>query len=272
MLQHYHDVAWGATGFHVFPAIDLRGGRVVRLRRGDFDQETTYGDDPVATAVGFAEAGARWLHIVDLDGARAGEPVQTDIVAAVTASLPHGVATQVAGGLRTAVAIDHAFAAGASRVVLGTAALRDPSFAAEAVGRHGSDRVAVALDVRDGLAVGEGWRDGADGVDAAVALCRLADLGVTLFAATAIDRDGVLAGPDLALLRRLVDLDRGGIIASAGISSVGDLLAARAIGCVGGIVGRALYEGRLDLREALATLDGPAPRDPTALPRPDEPA
>lgn len=241
--------------FELLPAIDLRAGRVVRLRQGDFAQATVYGDDPVAVARRFAGEGALWLHIVDLDGARAGEPRQADAIRAIVAAVGDGVACEVAGGLRETAAVDAAFEMGAARVVIGTAALRDPSFAGRLVSRHGAARVVVALDVRDGLAVGDGWRQRTVEVPADEILARLADEGVSTFAVTAIERDGILEGPDLGLLGRLVGLGRGRIIASAGISSVADLHAVRELGCSGAIVGRALYEDRLTVAEAVAALD-----------------
>ena len=142
-------------------------------------------------------------------------------------------------------------------MVVGTAALGRPGFAAELARTFGPGRVVVALDVRDGLAVGEGWRAGAPGVPVGPALVRLADEGVTVFEVTAIDRDGGLRGPDLALLEGLVRLERGRIIASGGIRSIDDLLAVRTLGCTGAIVGRALYDGSLDLRAAIAALRQP---------------
>jgi phosphoribosylformimino-5-aminoimidazole carboxamide ribotide isomerase len=225
-------------------------GRVVRLVEGDFERATDYGDDPVAVARQFASAGARTLHVVDLDGAREGSPLQLDAVTAIAAADVARI--EVAGGLRFAADVAAAFASGADRVVVGTRAVGDPSFAAELVARHGATRIVVALDVRDGLAVGHGWRRGAPGVGADDALQGLADAGIVTFEVTAIDRDGRLEGPDLVLLRRLVALAQGEIVASGGIASVDDLRAVRDLGCTGGIVGRALYEGRLDLAEAIA--------------------
>jgi len=237
--------------FELLPAIDLRAGRVVRLRRGDFDRETVFDDDPIAVAERFAEAGATWIHLVDLDGARAGRPVQAGLVARIVERVGERTRCQVAGGLRTVEAVATALAAGAARVVVGTAVLEDPDLAGELVGRHGAERIVVALDVRDGLALGEAWRPGAAGRPVEAALEALAQVGVARFAVTAIERDGLLAGPDLGLLGRLVALDRGAIIASGGISSIADLHAARRLGCAGAIVGRALYEGQLELGEAL---------------------
>ena len=147
--------------------------------------------------------------------------------------------------------VDAALAAGAARAVVGTAALRDPAFAGRLVATHGSERIVVAIDVRDGLALGEGWRAGAAGVRAEDALTMLADQGVTTFEATAIDRDGLLTGPDLDLLGRLVALGRGQVIASGGVASVADIRAVRELGCAGAILGRALYEGRIDLASAI---------------------
>jgi phosphoribosylformimino-5-aminoimidazole carboxamide ribotide isomerase len=239
-----------AAAFDVLPAIDLRDGHVVRLVRGDFARETEYGNDPVAIAERFVDGGARWLHVVDLDGARNPAKRQLDLVAAIVAAVGDRARVEVAGGLRDEGAVVSALAAGAARAVVGTAAIADPALAGRLVATHGAARIAVALDVRDGLAVGHGWRPGAPGVPVAEAMAHLADVGVTTFEVTAIDRDGTLEGPDLDLLARLVALLRGAVIASAGISSADDLRAVRALGCRGAIVGRALYEARLTLAEA----------------------
>jgi phosphoribosylformimino-5-aminoimidazole carboxamide ribotide isomerase len=240
-----------ASGFEVLPAIDLRGGRVVRLQQGDFDRETTYGDDPISVALAFADAGATWIHVVDLDGARTGERAQRATTGRLLAAVGDRLRCQLAGGLRAADAAADALADGAARVVIGTAALRDPALAGRLVLEHGPEHIVVALDVRNNLAVGEGWRDAAGGLEPAEALRRLADLGVEIFAVTAIDRDGLLEGPDLALLSSLVSIGRGRVIASGGISSIDDLRAVRSLGCSGAIIGRALYEGRLDLADAI---------------------
>jgi phosphoribosylformimino-5-aminoimidazole carboxamide ribotide isomerase len=242
--------------FDLLPAIDLRGGHVVRLLRGDFEHETVYADDPVAVAGRFVEEGARWLHVVDLDGARDPAARQLDLVAAIVAGVGERARVEVAGGLRTDAAVDEMLRAGAARAVVGTAALEDAALAARLVAAHGADRVAVALDVRDGLAVGHGWRPGASGVPVEEALTRLAAAGVTTFEVTTIDRDGTLGGPDLDLLARLVAQGMGAIIASAGIATLGDLRVVRGLGCAGAIVGRALYEGRLSLPEAIAEAAG----------------
>jgi phosphoribosylformimino-5-aminoimidazole carboxamide ribotide isomerase len=240
--------------FELLPAIDLRGGQVVRLRQGDFAQETAYDSDPVAVASRFAGVGATWIHVVDLDGARAGEPLQLALAASIVAELHGQARVEVGGGLRTVEAVAGALGTGAARAAVGTAALRDPGFAASLVARHGADRIVASIDVRDGVALGDGWRQGAPGVPVVEAVRMLASSGVETFEVTAIERDGLLEGPDLALLRTLVDLGMGRIIASGGVSSVEDVLAVQAAGCGGAIVGRAIYEGRIDLAGLLDVL------------------
>lgn len=240
--------------FELLPAIDLRGGQVVRLRQGDFARETAYDGDPVSVASRFAALGASWIHVVDLDGARAGEPRQLGIAAAIIAETHGRARVEVGGGLRTVEAVAGALGTGAARVAIGTAALRDPSFAASLVARYGADRIVASIDIRDGLALGDGWREGAPGVPAIDAIETLAAGGIDTFEVTAIERDGLMEGPDLALLRALVGLGRGRIIASGGVSSIDDVLAVQAAGCGGAIVGRAIYEGGIDLARLLDTL------------------
>jgi phosphoribosylformimino-5-aminoimidazole carboxamide ribotide isomerase len=247
----------GLARFDLIAAIDLRGGRVVRLREGDFARETAYSDDPVAVARDFVERGVRWLHVVDLDGARAGEPRHGEVIGRLLDAVGTSAAVEVAGGLRTSAAVEQVLTAGARRAVVGSAALADPSFAAGQVQRHGTERVAVALDVRDGQAVGEAWRADASSVSVERAIDSLVAAGVEWFEVTSIDRDGSLAGPDLELLQSMVV--RAGerhVIASGGIRSVEDLLAAWTIGCAGAIVGRALYEETFDLERAIRATGG----------------
>jgi phosphoribosylformimino-5-aminoimidazole carboxamide ribotide isomerase len=240
-----------AADFQLLAAIDLRGGRVVRLAQGEFGRETAYGADPAETARSFVAAGARWIHAVDLDGAREGRPLQTEAVARIVAAAGHDADCEVAGGLRSEEAVSAALDAGAARAVVGTVALQDGAFVERLVLRFGVGRIAVALDVRDGLAVGQGWVPGSSGVPVEEALATLADRGAQTFIVTAIERDGLMKGPNFALLGRMVDLGRGEIIASAGISSLEDIVAVRSIGCVGAIVGRAIYENRIDLASAV---------------------
>jgi len=240
-----------SKGFDVLPAIDLRGGRVVRLRRGDFSQETAYADDPVAVARAFVDGGATWLHVVDLDGARGGRPAHLAIVERIVAAVGTRAAVEVAGGLRTTEDFARMFDAGADRVVVGTRALEDPDFVADLVKGYGADAVVVGLDVRDGLAVGSGWVPGAAALRLDDALERLASSGVEWFEVTAVPRDGTLEGPDTALLGTILASSRARVIAAGGIASAADILAVRHLGCAGAIIGRALYEGTLDLATAL---------------------
>jgi phosphoribosylformimino-5-aminoimidazole carboxamide ribotide isomerase len=251
VLTRYHATTDGASGFQILPAIDLRGGRVVRLEQGDFARETAFSDDPIAVALAFADAGARWLHVVDLDAARDGHSDHGPVIAAIVDALGERVAVEVAGGLRTADAVSEVLDRGAARAIVGTAALRDAAFVGAVVAAHGPERLAIALDVRDGLAVGHGWQTGAPGTPVDEALAALADQGATIFEVTAIERDGTLGGPDLTLYERLVGMARGAIVASAGITTAQDVAAVRAIGCTGAIIGRALYDGRLTIADAL---------------------
>ena len=233
----------------VYPAIDLRGGRCVRLLRGDYERETVYGDDPVAVARGFAAAGARWLHVVDLDGARAGRPVQAELVAAICAAVP--IPVQVGGGLREGAAVEAALAAGAARVVLGTVAVADPERAA-AICRSHPGRVAIGLDAREGRLRVAGWTEGAE-TTATAGAARAAGLGAAAIVYTDIARDGMLGGPDLDGTRAVARAAGGvPVIASGGIGTLADVRAVAALGVAGVIIGRALYTGAVRLADALA--------------------
>ena len=234
----------------VIPAIDLRGGRCVRLVQGDYDREIVFSDDPVTTARNWAEQGASRVHVVDLDGAREGRPVNATIVQEIIEAVDLPV--QVAGGVRDHDAIDTWLAAGADRVVLGTAAVRDPEFAGEAARRHG-ERIVVSIDARDGLVATEGWREGT-GEQAEALLLRLAALGVRRFVCTDIARDGTLTSPNFEAVEALVKASPVAIIAAGGVAEVAHLVRLAELGVEGAIVGLALSDGRLDLREALAAV------------------
>ena len=235
-----------ASAFDILPAIDLRGGRVVRLEQGDFARETAFADDPVAIAPSGSPRRGRDGCTSSTSMARgpACRPTRRSI-AAIIAAVGDRVAVEVAGGLRTERAVADGARRGGRRVVVGTAALRDPDVRRSPRRGPRAERIAVAIDVRDGRAVGT-----AGPTDAAGRRRRRRpsgasrDAGVTTFEVTAIERDGLLEGPDLALYERLVRLDRGAIIASAGIATLDDIQAVRDIGCAGAILGRALYEGR----------------------------
>jgi phosphoribosylformimino-5-aminoimidazole carboxamide ribotide isomerase len=177
------------------------------------------------------------------------------VIRRIVAAVGERASVEVAGGLRTAEAVAGALAAGAARVVLGTAALQDRPFAADLVARHGADRIAVSLDVRAGMAVGEGWADGAAGIPVQEAMGSLTDAGVRWFEVTSIDRDGTLGGPDLELLALVAGDPRTSVIASGGIRAADDLRSVREIGCAGAIVGRAFYDGTLELAAALEAAD-----------------
>lgn len=240
--------------FTVYPAVDIAGGRCVRLLQGRFGTETVYSDDPVQVALGLARAGARWLHIVDLDGARSGEARNRALVleAVRLASCP----VQAGGGLRTVDDVTEVLAAGASRAVLGTMALEDPDEVRRACARF-KDRIAVSLDARAGELAGHGWTVGS-GVPLEDAVARFEDAGVSLFIYTDITRDGTMQGPDLDGLLRLRALTGKPVIASGGIGSLDELRAVarlRPEGVVGAIVGRALYEHRFSVHEANRAAD-----------------
>lgn len=234
----------------VIPAIDLRGGRCVRLVQGDYDRELAFSDDPVAVARRWVDEGASRLHVVDLDAARGGQPVNAAIVRAVIDAV--AVPVQVAGGVRDLDAVERWLAAGADRVVLGTAVVRDPQLAGEACRRHG-ERIVVSIDARDGVVAMEGWTEASD-VRAEELLGRLAGLGVRRFVYTDIGRDGTLTSPNFETLASLVAATDAAIIAAGGVAEVAHLVQLASLGVEAAIVGLALYDGRVRLPEALAAL------------------
>lgn len=230
----------------LLPAVDIRHGRCVRLVQGDFDRETVYDEDPASVAKRFESEGASWLHVVDLDAALEGVPRNREVVAEVIRSV--GIPVQCSGGIRDAAAVAAASRAGAARVVLGTAALRDPAFVSEQVERHGSF-VAVGLDVRGETLQARGWTEEAG--ELWPTLERLVAAGVDRFLVTDVARDGMLEGPNLELLRAVMDKTERALVASGGVSSLDDLRALAALGVEGCIVGTALYAGRFTLPDAL---------------------
>ncbi len=226
----------------VIPAIDIRGGSTVRLLQGDGSRALVYEHDPLAWARRWVSGGAEWLHVVDLDGAFAGRPVHLELIRQICAC---GVPVQAGGGFRTMESIEAALGAGVARVVVGTAA-RDLGTALRRLG----DRVAVSIDVRDGRVALRGWTE-QTAMDAAALAADLRAQGVARFIYTDITRDGMLAGPDVGALRAFVDAAGVPVIAAGGIASEADLAAAAGAGVEGVIVGRALYEGRIDLTSAV---------------------
>jgi phosphoribosylformimino-5-aminoimidazole carboxamide ribotide isomerase len=235
----------------IYPAIDLMDESAVRLRQGDPLRRIPVGGDPVAVARRWASEGAPWLHVVDLDGALAGAPRHLDLVERICRLVSTPV--QVGGGLRTLVDLRVVFAAGASRAILGTAAFaRD--LLRTALAEFG-DRIAVALDARDGLVAIEGWRQ-TSAIPVLEAAQTLEQAGVRRFIYTDVARDGMLAGPDLAGLLRLLAAVRVPVILSGGIATIDDLRAAAVAGAEGAIVGRALYDGRIVLADAFRAVAG----------------
>jgi phosphoribosylformimino-5-aminoimidazole carboxamide ribotide isomerase len=237
----------------LLPAIDILGGRAVRLARGEFDQQTVYDADPLEAARRWVADGARQLHVVDLDGARTGEPANLDQLQRITAELD--VPVQVGGGLRSAAAVRAAVEAGAARVVLGTAAYNDLDLLDEVLEQH-HDRVVVSVDARNGKLATAGWTEQTEIPDESV-IERLGHRGVRRFVYSSIERDGMLEGPDLDAVERIAEVVRGTFIYSGGISSLDDLRALAALRQVnlgGVIVGKALYEQRFGVAEALRAL------------------
>jgi phosphoribosylformimino-5-aminoimidazole carboxamide ribotide isomerase len=239
----------------LYPAIDLKDGQAVRLVQGDFDRSTVFNEDPVAQARAFADAGATSLHVVDLDGARDGTPVHAPVVASIAATFPGTV--HFGGGLRSRPAIETALAAGADRLVVGTAVIDDLDLLRWAIDRLG-DGLVVALDARRGKLATHGWTQVTDR-DAVDVARELLTTGVRRLLYTDITRDGMLGGPNLAALRRLAEAAPPlQVIASGGVSSLDDLRALRGLGLdklTGVVVGRALYEGRFTVGEAQRALD-----------------
>jgi len=238
----------------LLPAIDIRDGRAVRLRQGDFEQETVYADDPLEAARSFVRAGARFLHVVDLDGAFDGEPVNLEHVERITRELR--VPVELGGGLRSIASIRRALVAGADRVVLGTAAFTDPELLDEALSAFTS-RILVGVDVRGGQVSVAGWTRETQmrGEDA---IRHMQRRGATRFVYTNVDRDGMLEGPDLEEVWRVSEAVRGRFLYSGGIASLDDLTALRRmrlLNLAGVISGTALYEGRFGVREGQAALD-----------------
>jgi len=232
----------------LYPAIDLRGGRVVRLYQGDFDQETVYGLDPVAVAEGYAAAGARWIHVVDLDAARTGTPENRPVIAAVAAAVGTTVKVQASGGVRDRASAEGLLACGVDRVVLGTAAVEHPELVCELATHH---QVAVGIDTRGRDVAVRGWTEGS-GVDLFDLLARFTDSGVAAIIVTDISRDSTLAGPDLDGLASVLGATAIPVIASGGVGALADLRSLAALALEGAIVGKALYEGRFTVEEAIA--------------------
>jgi phosphoribosylformimino-5-aminoimidazole carboxamide ribotide isomerase len=232
----------------ILPAIDLRGGQCVRLRQGDYSQETVFGSDPAAMARRWVNYGATYLHLVDLDGAKLGHPVNGDSVRRIVNAA--GVPCQLGGGLRTETDIELALSWAVERVIVGTKALKDPAWL-ERVCRRFPEQIVLGIDARNGLVATQGWLDVSE--RPAIDLARqCADLPLAALVYTDISRDGMLEGPNLDALAEMARTVPQPVIASGGVTTLEDVRRLADIGLPGCIIGRALYEGRLDLREAMS--------------------
>jgi phosphoribosylformimino-5-aminoimidazole carboxamide ribotide isomerase len=235
--------------FILYPAIDLKGGKVVRLKRGDMAQATTYAEDPAAQAAAFQADGFEWLHVVDLDGAFAGRPANAEAVTAILAATRCPV--QLGGGIRDMATVEAWLGRGIARVILGSAAVKDPDFARAAC-RAFPGQVAVGIDAKDGMVATEGWAD-VSSVTALDLALSFEDAGAAAIIHTDIDRDGMLGGVNVTATAELAARLSTPVIASGGVAGVGDIVALKATGRVAGtIIGRALYDGRMTAREAMA--------------------
>jgi len=242
---------------HIFPAIDVLGGRAVRLLQGDYDKVTVYNEDVVAQAAAWIAQGAQWLHIVDLDGARSGRQINRAVIAEVASTFPE-VNIQVGGGIRTIEAARDVLEAGVARVILGTALVGDPSKVREIVEQFGPDSVVAGIDARDGQVAVEGWREHS-GRDALHLAHDLADWGIQHLVFTDIARDGAQTGIHAQSYRDIADAAGFPVIVSGGVTSLDDIVAVRQLGASvaeGVIIGRALYEDNFTLEQALSVLSG----------------
>lgn len=241
----------------LYPAIDILGGKAVRLLQGKYDQETQYDNDPVDAAKRWANGGAEYIHVVDLDGARAGQPVNLETISRIADAVSCPI--EVGGGLRNVDSVAAVLDAGAARVVIGTAALRDPEFLSEVIATHGASKVVVSVDARGGKVSLAGWTE-SSGVDVADAVADLSKRGVERFLFTPIEVDGMMTGPNMPELARVAAATEASVIASGGVGELSHLrtLADYAPANVEGvIVGKALYEGRFGVREAIEVLEKP---------------
>ena len=238
--------------FELIPAIDIKDGRCVRLYQGDYERVTVFDKDPIAVAHRWAELGAQRLHVVDLDGAKAGRPRNAELVFAIVRAA--GIPVQLGGGLRDRGTIDAALSLGVDRVVLGTIAVSQPDLLVDLVGSYG-DRVAVSVDARHGWVVAHGWQETSQ-IHATDLVREMARVGVAHVIYTDTSRDGTMTGPNMTGLTELVGLHGPAVIASGGIGSINDLVCLAHAGAAGAVVGQALYTGALQLPTALETLAG----------------
>ncbi len=234
--------------FTIYPAIDIRNGNCVRLLQGDYDKETVYGNSPLEMAKRFAEDGASWIHLVDLDGAKAGKRMNDKHVLDIASQL--NVNVQVGGGIRTAEDVAAYLDHGVDRVILGSAAINNPEFVKEMLKKYG-EKIAIGIDARDGFVATEGWLETSK-VTAEELAVELASHGAEVFIFTDISRDGMLSGPNVSAIASLAEATGKEVIASGGVSQLSDLTELRENnGIAGAIIGKALYTNQFSLKEAL---------------------
>ena len=240
------------SDFTIYPAIDLRGGQIVRLKEGDPDRQTAYSNDPADTARRWLSVGASWLHVINLDGAfgESDEANQEVLQAILSVADNFGAQVQFGGGLRSLDAIGAALEVGVQRAIIGTLAVERQDVLEAALSRFGADHIAVGIDARDGLVRVRGWQDGS-GVSASDLALQMRTLGLRTVIFTDVRRDGMGLGLNIAATRELADVSGLDVIAAGGVHTLDDVLAAREAGLAGAIIGRALYEGTIDLKEAL---------------------
>lgn len=241
--------------FTIYPAIDMRGGKCVRLMQGDYNKETVYGDSPFAMAENFAGQGASWIHMVDLDGAKAGAPVNQEHVIRAAKELDANI--QIGGGIRTPQDAALYLDAGVARVILGSSAISDPEFVRTMLKEYGGERIAIGIDARDGFVATHGWLETSK-VRAEELGKELAEAGAETFIMTDISRDGMMSGPNVEAIAALGQATGKKVIASGGVSSMDDLKELETYkekGISGAIIGKALYTDKIDLRQALKEVE-----------------
>ena len=236
----------------ILPAIDLRGGNVVRLAQGDYDRQTVYSDSPMVVAASLASAGCQWIHVVDLDAAKSGNPSNFHAVAEIAAGVD--VSIELGGAMRSTQAIRRVLAGGVHRVIVGSAAVEDWPWFEGLLGHDElAGRIVLGLDARDGKLATHGWTEQVDLTAVEVAR-RVTGSSLAAIVYTDIARDGMMTGPNFAATAELIETADVGVIASGGIASMDDVIQCHRIGCAGAVIGRAYYEGKIDLAEALAAV------------------
>lgn len=236
----------------LYPAIDIKNGQCVRLRQGVFDDTTVYANEPFQVAKEFEADGAKFLHIVDLDGALRGMGANDEALAKIIENV--SIPLEIGGGIRTMQDIEHRLNMGVSRVILGTKAVESPAFVKEAIAKFGADKIVIGIDAKDGMVAIKGWET-ISNADAVTLALSMKDLGVKTIIYTDISKDGMLCGPNFVQTARMVETTGMDIVASGGVSCMDDLLQLEKIGVEGAILGKAIYEKRVDLKEAASRFD-----------------